>query len=208
MPPPEGQRPSRTIAWKTRMQEHDSTSPASGVPTGAASPQTPLWPGVVGFLGIVVALVLFVDKAEDLLTPWLWSQRDWRQRFTPDIAGLVAETMPPVQWTLPASFVGLALAVLLLLGSIRVLRRRRSGVLLCRTWARLAILWGLIEIVVASILLQRLALDAPQLVPEGWAGAVASGIFLALVMILAFPLFLLLWFHRSSIRRETESWRA
>jgi hypothetical protein len=180
-----------------------SSSAAKGLPPHAGPTQ---WPGFVGVLGIAVSAVLFVDKAEELLTPWLWPQEAWRQRFTPAMANLVAETIPPMQWTLPASFVGMLLAVLLFVGSVGVLRRRQSGVRLCRSWAWLAILWGSAEVIIASVLLQRLALDAPQLAPEGWAGAVALGIFVALAMILAFPLFLLLWFRRETIRRETAHW--
>ena len=186
---------------------HDATEP----PTKArgdlrARPAGSSWPGVVGGLGILVALVLLVDKLEDLLQLTLWPSEAWRQRFTPALADLVVQSMPPAAWTIPAALVGVALALLLLVGSIGVLRRRRQGVALCRTWSTLAILWGLVEIVVASVLLQRLALEAPQLVPAGWAGSVATGIFLALVLVLAFPVFLLLWFARPAVRRDTDGW--
>ncbi|UCF40698.1 MAG: hypothetical protein JSW43_13405 [Gemmatimonadota bacterium] len=166
------------------------------------------WPRVVGAIGLVVAVVMFVDKAEDIVTNLTWSAEDWRRVFAPDVADLIVRSMPPLGWRIFSAAAEMGLAVLLFVGAIALRRRRRSGVSLCRTWAWLAIVW--VVAVMAWVLwwLSRYQGEIPGISHIAWQGFVVFGVVVAFVVLLAWPIFLLVWFGRPDIRAEWEEWPA
>lgn len=166
----------------------------------------PRWPGVVGVTGIVLAILMFIDKLDDLVIPLLWSPDDWRGLLDPGEAELVVGLMPPMTWMAPASLIGMALAAVLFVGSLRLRRRLRSGVDLCRRWSWLAIAWAGIEIAVAIWWLQVNAAALSSLAGGEWQAPALVGILAALVVMLAFPVFLLVWFSRPPVRAEYATW--
>ncbi len=87
----------------------------------------PRWPGVVGVTGIVLAILMFIDNLDDLVIPLLWSPDDWRGLLGPGEAELVMGLMPPMSWMVPISLIGMALAVVLFLGSLRLRRLSVDG---------------------------------------------------------------------------------
>ncbi len=187
-----------------------SLDPSPTEPTSeTGSPPEPTgtsWPCVVGWIGIIVSAILFVDKLEDLLTPLIWSEEDWNKIFAPDVADLILESLPPLGWAIPSAVIGMALAILLLVGSVLLIRRSSRGVALCRWWALLAILWAVVEMGVAARLLRGLAGQVPGLPAGAWEGFAAFGLIVTFAVILAFPVFLLVWFARPGVRAEYQSW--
>jgi hypothetical protein len=162
----------------------------------------------VGTIGITVGVILFIDKLEDLITPLVWSEEDWSRIFSPRLAELITEAMPPMSWVIPSSVIGMLLATLLVAGSISLLRRRRSGIRMCQWWSWLAILWVAVESTVAIRWLGRFFPRISEFAQSGWEGLAAMGVIVALIVVLAFPVFLLLWFSRPPVRAQYAAWSA
>lgn len=164
------------------------------------------WPGVVGTIGLILGAILFLDQIDDLLIPLVWTEDDWSRMLGPETAELVVRSLPPPAWLVTSSLVGMALAALLVVGSSRLRRRRRSGVTLCRTWSWLAIAWVAIDMASALWWLQAHADEIPGLASTGWQGYAAFGIVVALVVMLAYPVFLLVWLSRPEVAAEHAGW--
>ena len=166
----------------------------------------PAWPRVIGTIGIVLGVLIFLDQLDDLWTQSMWTEEDWGRFFSPDLAALTAAALRPTGWRLASTLIEMGLGVLLVVGSVGLHRRRRSGIALCRAWAWVAVAWALAEIGWAVWLLSRYAGDVRDASIGSWQVAVALGLGLALVLLLAFPLFLLAWFGRPAVQDEVASW--
>ena len=104
----------------------------------------PRWPTVIGTIGIVLGIVLLLDKVDDVMT-LRWTAEDWRRIFGPNLADLIARSMPPFAWRVASTAVQIGLAALLIVGSVAVRRHARNGVSLCRLWAWLAMGWAVVR---------------------------------------------------------------
>jgi hypothetical protein len=167
---------------------------------------SPRWPAVIGTLGIVLGVVLLLDKIDDVLT-LSWTAQDWGRIFAPDLADLIARSMPPVAWRVFSAAVQIALAALLIGGSVALRRRARSGVRLCRLWAWLAVVWIVVSMGRSVWWLQQHGGELPASPSIVWGFAV-MGIAFATVLLLAFPVFLLVWLSRPAVRGEYATWPA
>lgn len=164
------------------------------------------WPGVLGVIGIVLAILTIIDKASDLLWLLMWSEADWARVLAPDLARLVVNVMPPTAWLVTSSLAWIALSVLLLGGSLELWRRHRSGIARCGLWARLAIGWIAVEWTLGLWWLGTIADEISAVAPAGWQATAAPAILLALALMVAYPVLLLVWFARESIRHEYAGW--
>ncbi len=183
------------------------TGPHTSDPGAAAhgSAPRPRWPGVIGTIGIILGVIIFIDKIDDLMT-LTWTEEDWRRIFAPGLAELIVRAMPPVGWRLFSGVAEMGLGVLLFVASIALRRRRRSGVYLCRVWAWLAIVWAVMVMGWAIWWLQQYAGEIPGLSLVSWQGFAVFGIVFALVLLLAYPVFLLFWFSKPDVQAEYETW--
>lgn len=181
-----------------------SQTPDRGAPPSGSAPR-PQWPRVIGTIGIILGIIIFIDKIDDLVT-LTWSAADWQTIFAPDIAELIVRASRPVGWHLLSGVVQMGLGVFLVVASIALRRRRRAGVSLCRVWAWLAIAWAVTAMGWAIWWLPRHAAEIPGLSLASWQAWAVFGIVFALVLILAFPVFLLLWFSKLDVRAEVETW--
>lgn len=163
------------------------------------------WPEVIGILGIILSVIIFVDKLDDLVT-LTWTEEEWKRFVGADLAVVVVSALPPVAWRLVSSLAHMALAVLLFVGSLALRRRRRVGVSRCRAWAVLAIAWVAVEIGWAIWWLSRYSGGIAGVSPATWQGYAAFGIAVALAILLAFPAFMLIWFARHEVRAEYHTW--
>lgn len=166
----------------------------------------PRWPRVLGTLGIVLGIIAFIDKLDDLLIPFLWTKKDWIHMVGPEVGEFVARSMPTARWVVFSSIVGMVLASILIAGSLHLRRHRRTGVRECRAWAWLAIAWVMVEAGRIIAWFGRYGDQVP--VPPGteWQGTAAFAIALALLIMLAYPIFLLLWLRRPDVKIEYLSW--
>lgn len=183
-----------------------STSEEPGLPVSRlTNPLLPRWPHVIGTIGIVLGVLIFLDQIDDL---WMltWTEEDLRRVFSPEIGALIAAAMRPKGWQLVSTVIQMGLGLLLVVGSLRLKRRRQSGIALCRSWAWLAIAWAVAVIGWGTWLLSRYSGEIPGVSIVSWQTAAVLGIGFALVLLLAFPVFLLVWLAKSEVREEYSSW--
>lgn len=169
---------------------------------------TPSWPKVIGTIGVVLGVIMLVDKTDDLiLIPLLWAGDGWRSLLGPELGDLVASTMPLWAWLFFYILLGMALGVLLVVASLRLRNRYPSGVTLCRTWAWLAIAWVVAGLSLAIWWIATFRDQVARLAEPGWETAAVSGILAALALLLAYPVFLLVWLSRAAVKAEYLTWQ-
>jgi hypothetical protein len=113
------------------------------------------------------------------------------------------------------AIVGMAVAILLLIGGIKLVNRQPKAVSLLRTWAVIKIIVGVISgIVQVYIQRQTMAGIAGQTGPNApgpeFDGMMVGMMYvigiLSILWLLALPVFLLIWFNRPKIKSEVATW--
>lgn len=171
----------------------------------STNPPLPRWPPVIGTIGIVLGVLILLDQIDDL---WMltWTEEDMRRVFAPEIAVLIAAAMRPKSWQLASTVIQMGLGLLLIVGSSRLKRRRQSAIALCRVWAWLAIAWAVAVIGWGVWLLSQYSGEIQGVSSVAWQTAAALGIGFALLLLLAFPVFLLVWLSRPEVEAEFSCW--
>lgn len=188
-------------------REPDPSTVGAG---SSARPARSNWPEVIGIIGIILSAIIFIDKLDDLAM-LNWTQEQWRGLVGANLAELIVGSLPPVAVRLVTAVAHMALAVLLFAGCVALRRRRRVGVSRCRAWAALAIVWVLLEVGWAAWWLSQRTDEVARVAgmsPSTWLGYAGFGIAVALALLLAFPVFLLIWLARPGVKAEHETWPA
>ena len=164
-----------------------ATDPAAEDPPARPPPR---WPTVIGTIGVVLGVVMLIDKADDLaLVPLIWAGDSRNLLLGPELSTLVA------------------LGLLLVIASLRLRSRRRSGVALCRAWAWLSIGWWAAGAAGLLWWLGKYGGEVAKYAEAGWERSALVGGFASLAMLLVYPVFLLVWFSRAAVKEEYLSWR-
>lgn len=181
--------------------------PTIAPPTVAApylKPQSS-WPTVVGAIGIVYASLGFLGSACGLITiAFLPKITEWMQSMgmPASIIEDMEDSMPSLAWTVIGSILGIAIILMLFIGSIKLLKRYSSGAKLCKLWAWISIPW-----VLASTAINfSIQTQAAQSTPFASQISAAIGMGFGLIFALALPIFMTIWFARGKIRQEVASW--
>lgn len=172
----------------------------------SAHAEAPRWPRVVGAIGIVIAALTLLDKVGDLLFTLWAAGAGWGAVVGAEAAGVVESVIPPAPWIALTSLIWLGLAALLLRGCLRLRLRRPSAIPLCRTWAWLAICWYAVELAYGFWWLSAITGQLDSLAPDGWQGYAVLGTVVATALMLAFPVFLLVWLARPEVTEEWAGW--
>lgn len=102
----------------------------------------------------------------------------------------------------------LGLAVFLLVASVGLLQRHRSGAKQMVHWARPRIAAAIVITALHLATTNYFNLGGRSGASGGMlTGAVAIGAVVGFSVSIAFPIFLLIWFRRDNIQREVEQWR-
>lgn len=165
------------------------------------------WPITIGTIGVILGVVMIVDTVDEFVT-LRWTAVEWRTFLGSYIADWVVRTLPPLGWRLASALVQTGLGGLLIIASVGLRRRSRAGVSRCRLWAWLAIGWAAVTIGLGTLWLLRHYAELPSLASPGVGGYVVFGLALALALLLAFPVFLLVWLSLPHVRAEHEAWNA
>lgn len=198
--------------------ENDDTRPpdppvmAPPSEMGELVPERSKWPTVIGVIGILVASFGLFGGCCGVLSPFLMN---FSRSMASSGGGMSQEqidtmmaSQPPMLWIIPASLVGMALATLLLIGCIGLARRRAGGVNLCKVWAWINIPWVLISLVVAAYFQFQVPADAQQMGVGFQYFFLAAGACFALTTGVGFPMFMLIWFARPSVKDDVDAWAA
>ncbi len=170
------------------------------------APPPSRWPASVGTLGIILGILVFIDNLDDLLLPIIWPEDQWRKLLAPEVADLVARSLPSPAWLAITSLSWMALAILLIVGSLRIRRRQLSGVGLCRRWAWLAIAMLGVEAVRSVRWFAQNLEELQRLAPGQWQGLTVFVTTTVMLVMLSYPIFLLVWFSRPRIRQDYLAW--
>jgi len=184
---------------------------------GVHAPDTDRWPGVIGTIAIIFGVAgvlqggcgmvssIFSNQMYELITglvpqtaDQLASQQEATERFTWMNTGL--------------SLLSMLVAIMLLVGGIRLLRRRASSAALLRAWAGAKLILALLlagagwiafqaqmELMQAD---QNAAGPSPAFI--GFIGTL--GVAFNLLWQWTLPIFMLVWFSRAPIRASVARW--
>jgi hypothetical protein len=168
------------------------------------------WPTVFGVIGIILASLGVLGSCCGAISPLAWPRYiQWLEGMegvTEEQIAMAKAGMLPAAWMVPASLVGLAMSVILMIGAIRLLRRMSSGVGLCKFWAWFTIPWSLVSFVVNLLLQARVPKGDQPIGAVGQYLGLAFGGCWVLVIGVGLPLFALYWFMREPVRAEITLW--
>jgi hypothetical protein len=164
------------------------------------------WPKVIGTLGVVLGVLMVLDTLDDVLFRLFTNEEDWAGWVGANIARSIVVSMPPIAWALLSAVIQIGLGAYLVAGSLRLRRRQASGVEMCRTWAKVTVAWVIVSMGLALWWIGRIAGEFAGATQAQVESAALYGVALAALLLLAYPLFLLYWFSKDTIRAETASW--
>lgn len=156
-------------------------------------PRRPGWATAIGVISIVWAsmtlLCNVVSQAREMEQPeWLDSLPQWMGTYQA-----------------VSTVVGLLAAIILLVGGIQLLKRRRSGRTCCLLYSGINLVTTAIGVIILVIWL--LPAMREQMVPGGpYEIALIVGISAGIAIPTGWPLFLIVWFNLPGIRRQMEQW--
>jgi hypothetical protein len=181
-------------------------------PSHAAPPTTPgqivtyasNWPTVIGVISICLGTLGTLANLWAIVAPLFINMA----KFTAPGGGPGAQKAMQEMMQLQAIGGGLNFiaAILLLISGIGVVSRRRWGVKLSRTYAWVRIFTSSIAAVLGALAQQRM------MASQAGAPAFMGPMMMAFTILFtigwgwAYPIFLLIWFHRGLIKQETASW--
>lgn len=177
---------------------------------GAMPAEPTTWPMVIGIIGIIFACFGILNGCWGAVSPWAMEQ------FANALPQHDVDQMEMMRkwrhWIAGSSALGVVVAIVLLLGSIQLLKRRRG--------ARTAIItWSILKFVLSfatSILVYVMYEDQMEAIKNDPDVAQApTGLLEMLGPVMAIfnfawyaalPIFMLVWFSRKKIRTETTQW--
>jgi hypothetical protein len=172
--------------------------------------QRSTWPTAFAVVGIILASLGLLGSCCGVLSPLVWPRYiawlESMEQMPQEQIEMARNQMPPALWIVPASLVGLALALILLIGAIKLIRRQAEGVGLCKFWAWFTIPWSLLGFVVQLLLQTRAAADAAPMGAAGQYIGLAFGGCWVLLIGVGWPLFMLYWFMREPVKAEIAAW--
>jgi hypothetical protein len=190
----------------------DEARGAQRPPTTAPSvePARAAWPIVLGVIGVIYASLGLLGGCCSVAWPaimpaYISFMRDLAKNSPTmsqaDVDALI-NSMPPAGWSILGGVIGLALAILLMTGSIKLLKRQASGVRLCTTWSVISLIWSPIGMAVAFYYQTGMLKDLDN---PGVIGGIVGGV-IGLVVNLALPVLMLVWFRRAASQVEIARW--
>jgi hypothetical protein len=173
------------------------------------------WPNVLGIISIVFgvlgALGGIIQGIFVVFMPWVMGMVEQSDPSAGAQAQVIRESVG-LQVLLSAATVGVA--VMLLISGIGLANRRPYGVKWSRIWAVTKIVVATIGVAVGIIIQQRTfdaLAESGQAPPPGGQVALGAGMAAGTVFGIAwrwaYPVFLLIWLNRASIRAEVAEWR-
>jgi len=201
------------------LQPDDGVPPIEPGPYLVEEPLTK-WPRVIGIISLCYAIL-------GLLCGLSYGASGFLSEYFMRIARM-SVTMPPTMkvMALVSALIMLSLGILMLTGSVGLLRRRRSGVVFLKRWALLRVVFAVIGLVLAvltaPVVIQfNKDVEAQQIKMFEEAGRTDAkpksdeqhwfqhmvGTGVATVLIMAYPVFLGFYLSRRKVTEEVQNWR-
>ena len=187
-------------------------------PGTITSPQRPTnWPKVVGTMAIVLGSGGILVGLWTAASPFAMRLIEWALKLSQPSAVVdrqVAVMEAGLPWTVASSLIATAIATLLLLGGIRLNKRKRSSMRLLKFWA-VAKIPLVVIVTIAGVLMQELQFEVMGQSP-GLTSMPFGGVFFDVMIVVSFvfglgwgwalPVFLLIWLSREKIKNEVAGW--
>lgn len=185
---------------------------------GALPPPAPgNWPTVIGVIAIVYASFGILSAIWAMIAPFIMSAM--ASAMPAEAGKQMAASMAGVQkWmglNVASNALNLAAATVLLLAGIGLLRRRGWSRSVAIVWAVFKMAFAVLAAVVGYLIaVEQMAVMQQQMqskggtaMPVGFMQAfLPLGIGISIVIGWAFPIFMLVWMGRGSIRSEVAGW--
>ncbi len=173
-----------------QMTPPDETQPPQ-VPSSARPP----WATAIGVISIVFGSLGLICTPVSLLANKINPRTAKMQGRFPDWYAT---------YTIAASLVQVALAGLLLIAGICLLRRSRLARRLHLGYAVPNLLLGAVGLVVAISTISQVFQESDM--PEVATASGMAGAFIGMAFVMVYPIFLLVWFSRRKIREQVQQW--
>ncbi len=181
-------------------------------PGQLAMPRGPSsWPTVVGIIAIVLAAGAMLMGVWGAVSPLFLDAMG--KVMPPGQGGMFAEMGRHAGWIVASGLVSMAVAGLLLAGGIGLVKRRRWAIATCRGWAILKIIYAVgssaVNYQIQEANLEAMSRQTPGMaaMPGGVTDAMlVGGTVIGLLWSWAFPVFVLIWLARKTVKAETGSW--
>lgn len=190
-----------------QLPQPPQTQPQIAPPTVAVPYQAPesSWPTVVGVIGIIYAgLGLLGNVCGVVVIAFAPQYIEWLQNMGMSDADAqeMESDLSINAWLVISGIFGFALVIMLLVGSIKLLKRSQKGAKLCKLWAWISIPWILIGSAI-SFAVQSPIPKSPTHVEQLIA---VIGAAIGFIFVLVLPIFMTIWFARSKIKSDIASW--
>jgi len=178
------------------MTDRGDVSTEPFVPVAYARPvkRQPGWPVAIGVISIVLAGMSLLFTPLGLIS-MAFTSSAMRSAGPPGMVPMAVNVLP---MQIVMALVGIAKGVVLLIAGIQLVRRRPSAAALHLVYA----VAGVTVAVITTVILMHSML---VLARAPMFAVMAAG--LGPLMQLAYPLFVLIWFCRRSIRRQIADWK-
>ena len=179
------------------------------------APDTDRWPGIIGTIAIIFGAAGTLQNGCGVAA----------SLFQKQIYSMFADAIPANSFAAQNAVserylwlnVGLSLlatlvAVMLLVGGIRLLRRRASSVALLRAWAVVKLVLALLLagygflIFASNLEMMQAELQPSGTLADTMRAAALFGVAFNLIWQWALPIFMLVWFSRAPIRASVARW--
>ena len=185
------------------------------VPGQIAGAQQPTrWPLVIGTIAIVLGVLSALCHAFGIIGPIV--QRYVSTAMPPDQQRLLEIQLRWAAWLMTNEAVAAILAILCLVGGIGLTQRADWGRRIMRVWAWVSLLHAIGACILQYQIMsetastvatfQSTAASMPAGMMTAMKGGIAIGVCMWFIWLCAFPIFILIWFHRPAIREEMRSW--
>ena len=164
----------------------------------------------LGVVGIILGVLGILNEVGNLFYPLIRpTMMELMERTVPPgVMESIVGFLPPAIVIMLSALAEISMAILLLVGAVHLRRRRRRGAGLIRLWAIIRIPWTVLEVGMANLILRRMLPTLSHLSefgePSEWV--IGAGMTAGLLFGLAVPLFVLIWFSRSTIAAEVAGW--
>jgi hypothetical protein len=193
--------------------------------TGGVPARPTSWPMVIGIILIVVASLGLLSNGcggvANLFMPAIMSRMQQQSGQSDPIVQVQMDIIHKyIGWNIANALVMVVLGIILLVGGISMVKRKRSGVSMSVVWAVARIIWAIPASYVGSLVfndtveaMRKAAEQNPnaQQPPPGMFGLMQSfgavGVVIGVVFACAIPVFVLVWLNRPAIKAETAQWQ-
>ncbi|MGQ9651521.1 MAG: hypothetical protein ACUVXJ_15550 [Phycisphaerae bacterium] len=167
----------------------------------------PVWPTVIGILGIVLGSLGLLGGIWGAVAPFVMKTFFQNMAVDPNMSYFSEQW---TQWTIISSGVSIAVAIVLIVAGAGMLKRTTWSPRVARIWAVIKMVVVVVNLVVAFQIQQSTMQTMAQ---TGGPGTVIDvsfltipAIFVGLIWGWALPVFLLIWFSRASMKEQVSKW--